>query len=476
MLRYEELPDLIPCRLYPARLSGVIQGHSFDSRTLRRGELFWALRGEKADGHEFLESAFAAGAAAAVVSGKWFHTAGGRFPRGAFVIVDDPLQALQAAARAHRKRFDIPVIALTGSNGKTSTKELLAAALAEKYRLLKSEGNFNNHIGVPLTLLKISAETELVLTEMGTNHPGEIAALCAIARPTAGLVLNVGPAHLEGFGNIAGVAREKESLLTSLPADGAAFLNLDDARVRRMQSTARRKIGFGFRPAAAALREGFAQIIRARRHGGAGAFQIERTVFKLNWPGMHQQANALAAAVVAYDFGVPWEASARRFAQMPPLSGRMEVRTIAGVTILDDTYNANPASTAAALETLNALPVQGRRIVVLGDHLELGKCSKRLHRRLAAEVLGTLFRSDDRAEVFLIGAQMRAAYDVMQPSGKQAFYFPDGTDIERITGEIYKALSPGDAILFKASRGMALDRIVRRLERMLTETKPTGRR
>lgn len=470
MLRYEDFPSLIPCRLHPAELRGAIKGHAIDSRILRKGDLFWALRGEKADGHAFVEAAFAAGAAVAVVGEKWFREAGGRFPRGAFVVVDDPLQALQAAARAHRSRFNIPVIALTGSNGKTSTKELLAAALAEKYNLLKSEGNFNNHIGVPLTLLNINAQTELVLTEMGTNHPGEIAALCEIARPTVGLVLNVAPAHLEGFGDLDRVAREKGSLLTSLPPDGAAFLNLDDARVRRMPSSARRRIGFGFQFPAAGMEGEFARIIRARRRIGEDAFQIEQTVFKLSWPGIHQQSNALAAAVVAHHFSIPWEVSAHRFSELPPIRGRMEVRNIAGVTILDDTYNANPASTAAALATLNALPVNGHRIVALGDHLELGKSAARQHRRIAEEVLAGGFDG-----VFLIGAQMRSAFDVIRRSGKQAFYFPDGAEIESIADEIYKALSPTDAILFKASRGMALDRVVRRLEQKLTETKPTGR-
>ncbi len=467
MLRFEDLPEIIPCRLQPAELRGVIRGHAIDSRILREGDLFWALRGERADGHDFVGAAFAAGAEAAVVSGEWFRETGNRIPRGAFVIVDDPLQALQAAARAYRNRFHIPVIALTGSNGKTSTKELLAEALAEKYNLLKSEGNFNNHIGVPLTLLKISAGTELVLTEMGTNHPGEIAALCEIARPTAGLVLNVGPAHLEGFGSLANVAREKESLLTSLPADGAAFFNLDDARVRRMRSSAGTKIGFGFRPPAASIRRDFARIIRARRRIRESTFQIERTTFKLNWHGIHQQSNALAAAVVAHHFGIPWEASAQRFADLPPIRGRMEVRTVSGVIILDDTYNANPASTAAALETLNNLPVQGRRIVVLGDHLELGKSAARLHRRIAEDILAGGFDA-----VFLIGAQMLAAQELIRKRGKRAHYIPDGADIENITGEIFAALSPGDAILFKASRGMALDRIVHRLEQRLTETRP----
>jgi UDP-N-acetylmuramoyl-tripeptide--D-alanyl-D-alanine ligase len=458
-LVFEQLPGLIPCRLHPADLKGPLGVSAIDTRLMQSGELFWALVGESSDGHAYITEAFARGAQAAVVSSRWFMECGNGRPVGAYIVVDDPLKSLQNLAAAHRRRFKISLIALTGSNGKTATKELLGAALSQKYRMVKNTGNFNNHIGVPLTLLGITPETEIILTEMGSNHPGEIAALCRIAAPDAGLVLNVGPAHLEGFGTLEAVAHEKASLLEALPATGTAFVNLDDARVRNMTSPAQTRICFGFERQ---LDAGSCQTIRIAKaisptQGGRGGFRLEGETYSLNWPGLHQTRNALAAAVVAQHFNVPSDQIAAAFASLPPLPGRLQIRETGGVTIIDDSYNANPASTIAALEFLHSLKTAKRRFAVLGDNLELGSAGEELHRRL-----GRSLKSHRLRGVYLIGPLMALAWQECA-DGVEAEHFSAEDDYGMITNRIAETLKPGDAILVKASHGMKLDRIVKGL-------------
>jgi UDP-N-acetylmuramoyl-tripeptide--D-alanyl-D-alanine ligase len=471
-LHYEELPNLISCRLWPADLNGRVGSSGIDTRLIQPGELFWALVGEKADGHNFVAQAFAKGAQAAVVSSRWFNAHQYELASGSYIIVEDPLAALQNLAAAHRKRFMITLIALTGSNGKTATKELLGKALGHRYRVLKNAGNFNNHIGVPLTLLGITPDTEIILTEMGTNHPGEIAALCRIAAPDAGLVLNVGPAHLEGFGNIEAVAKEKGALLEALPESGVAFINLDDDFTRTMRTRANNKICFGFGPAlnfgpktdmGSDLCTGIRMAWKLPdTPDGRGAFNLDDVVFKMSWPGPHQINNGLAAAVVAMHFGIPIEHIASTFASMEPLPGRLETIEVGGVTIIDDSYNANPASTMAALNFLSRLSLAKRRFALLGDNLELGQASEELHRSIGRVLAGRNLQN-----VFLVGTQMQFAYQECSPVVK-ARYFLTGSDYDEITEEILKQLQPGDAVLVKASHGMGLDRIVRGLKSRLS--------
>lgn len=466
-LKFEELSKLIACRLHPAELKGTLGAPAIDTRLIKPGEVFWALAGDQVDGHAYVAVAFAKGAQAAVVSRQWFQAQEGNRPTGAYVVVEDPLTALQELAAVHRQRYKIPLIALTGSNGKTATKELLGAALSKKYRVLKNAGNFNNHIGVPLTLLGITDDTEIILTEMGTNHPGEIEALCRIARPSAGLVLNVGPAHLEGFGDVEAVAREKGSLLQGLPKDGAAFVNLDDPFVRKMTSSAGKRIGFGFE---ARGDNTCTEVYMAEKlptsPEGKGSFQLSDTIFTLNWPGPHQVKNALAAAVVAQHFGMPLEQIVQAFAAIPPLKGRLQTTMAGGVTIIDDSYNANPASTGAALEFLASLTTAKRRFAVLGDNLELGQASEDLHRGIGAGL------KDRRLQgAFLVGTQMAFAWQECAGQLSPAEHYPAGSDYEAIADRIVSMLKPGDAVLVKASRGMGLDRIARGLINRLSGNK-----
>ncbi len=454
-LRFEELPSLIQCRLYPAGLTGDLGPSGMDSRLLNRGDLFWALQGEHSDGHDFVGSALEKGASAAVVREDWFGKNSGNFPDSSFIVVADPVKALQDLARRHRRRFSAPVIALTGSNGKTSTKEMIAAALSKRFRVLKSPGNYNNHIGVSLTLLQLEDTVQFVVIEMGTNHPGEIGLLCSIAQPTAGLVLNVGPAHLEGFGSVASVALEKNALYESLPESGVAFFNLDDPLVATMSSPARTKIAYGF---AASPDSRFDKIITAKKldltEGGLPGLQIAKAKIRLSLPGLVQLSNALAAVAVAEYFGVPMPSIAEALSTLPQVKGRMNVQSVGGITVIDDSYNANTASTQAALDYLGGLQVKGRRIAVLGDHLELGAASESEHRKIGKMLLAPAISG-----AILIGDQMRHAWAEFSGCGKMAVYYDYPDDYGDIVDILLKILRPGDAILIKGSRGMKLEKI-----------------
>jgi UDP-N-acetylmuramoyl-tripeptide--D-alanyl-D-alanine ligase len=353
---------------------------------------------------------------------------------------------------------------LRGSNGKTATKEHLAAALRRRFKLIKSPGNFNNHIGIPLTLLEISPETELAIVEMGANQPGDIAQLTSIAKPDYGIVLNVGPAHLQGFGDLAGVMKEKETLLRSLPSTGTAFINSDDPHVRKMNTTADTLICFGFDAERAA--EQCDKMICAEElpstAEGKGRFKLRNTEFTLNWYGRHQINNALAAASIADRFGVPLNDIARAFADLPSVEGRMEVDEFGGVLVINDAYNANLVSSEAALEFLDSLNVSGRRFAVFGDHLELGKASAEEHR-----LIGKLLATSNLDGLFLVGPEMKYAQG--QIPDRVLYYQKDSMDITLLVNEIIQTVRTGDAILLKASHGMGFERIHSRIKRYLTE-------
>ncbi len=463
-LCFEELPGLIPCRLHPPDLRGLMGASIIDTRRLQPGEVFWALKGASTDGHDYVFDAFNKGAQAAVVAQSWFERHRDSLSNSPCVVVTDPLGALQELAKAHRSRFRKSVIALTGSNGKTAVKELIAAALRSRYKLLKSPGNYNNHIGLPLTLLQIEPDTDIVLTEMGTNQPGDIELLCSIARPDHGMVLNIGPAHLEKFGDLEGVAREKETLLRSIAPEGTVFINTDDPYVRQMKSSARHRICFGFRERADDERCN--RTIKAQRLDmtpeGKGRFRFQDVTFEMSWYGLHQVDNGLAAAVVADYFAVPVPKIAEIFASMTPVGGRLNVEKIDGWTLINDTYNANPASTAAALEFLRALPVSGRRYVVLGDHLELGKAAAPEHRRL-----GKRLAEGDIAGVFLVGTLVKFTAETAGDLVKMLL--EDTADLTPLAERISEIIKPGDALLVKASRGMRLERLISLLKTITVE-------
>ena len=430
-------------------LAVPVTGVSIDSRTLGVGEAFFAIRGYRLDGHAFLGEAAGRGAACLVV-----HSLHDDVPANVpLVLVEDTTKALGRLAAYHRARFSIPVVAVTGSNGKTTTKELIAGVLGTRWQVLKPSASFNNQWGLPLTLLKWAPEHEAVVVELGTNRPGEIAHLAGLARPTVGVVTNVAAVHTEFLSSLDGVREEKAGLVRAVPADGWVVLNADDARVAGLtRDAAARVITYG-RAATAQVRavgdavEAARGVTFALETGGA------RATVTLALAGRHNVVNALAAAAVGVALGVPLEAIARGLAEAQPVAGRCVWRAAGQVRILDDTYNANPVSLRAALETVAARRGTGRLVVVLGDMLELGAITEEAHRDAGRAAVAA-----GADELVGVGRSALWAVEAAREAGlAQAHH---ATTFEDTVAHLLKRLVPGDTVLVKGSRGMRLERVV----------------
>ena len=421
-----------------------------DSREVRPGDLFVALPGEQKDGHEFVADALAHGAAGLLV--RWPPKS---LPDGAAVyVVEHTLPALQAIAAGHRAALPVEVTAVTGSVGKTTTKEIAAFVLSRRYRVLKNDANYNNEIGLPLTLLKLTPRHERAVLEMGMYAPGEIGLLCGLARPRVGVVTNVGPVHLERLGSIESIAAAKSELIDALPADGFALLNGDDSRVRAMaRKTKARAVLFGTSSDCDVRggdleSKGLEGISFMLEYGG------ESLRVRTRLPGRHLLPNALAAAAVALVEGMTLDEVAQALA-VARIPLRLHVyRGRNDSTILDDTYNASPASMLAALELLADLP--GRRIAVLGDMRELGSEEREGHRivgREAARVAQVIYAVGELG--YLIGEEAKRA-------GHPAVsLWPSKEEAAR---QLVSELQVGDVVLLKASRAMALETMLPELK------------
>lgn len=432
-----------------------ITGISIDSRTIRNGELFVAIRGDRFDGHDFVQDALQKGAWGAVVERsaleQKYVSLGGKqnvFP------VEDTLLSLQEMSMRHRRKFTLPLVAITGSNGKTTTKEMAARILREAGPVLRNEGNLNNHIGVPLTLLKMTRDHRAAVIEMGMSAAGEIALLAHLAAPTVGVITNVGPAHLEFLGSMDNVARAKGELLRGMPQQGTAVLNADDdycGMFRELFGGTVRTFGLD-RPADVAGRiagqgPDHTDIVIAA--GGASAPVRLRTV------GKHNVRNALAAAAAALAAGLPLGAVQRGLGAFEPVAMRSELRSYGGRTVLADCYNANPASMQAALETIAALRGRGRVIAVLGDMLELGQGSPEQHREVggAAARLGIdlLITVGPLSTHIAAGAREKGmAADRVIEAGSTA----------AAAGLLRSLSRSGDVVLVKGSRGMKMESVL----------------
>ena len=438
-----ELPGGAPAR--EAFLKSGFDGASIDTRTLAPGQLFVPLPGSRADGHAFLAEAFARGAAAALCARERFGEWEGREP-GPLVVVDDVTGALQRLAARWREGWPGTLVGVTGSAGKTTTKDLVAAALATRAPTLRTEGNLNNHWGVPLTLLGLRPEHRAAVVEIAMNHPGEIGALAAITRPTAAVITNAGSAHLEGLGSLEAIAKEKASLAFALKAGDTAFVGADSPRLlEALRGAPCRLVRYGF-AARAELRP------RAVETLGEAGSRIEVDGFpplRLPLVGRHQVSNALAALAVSREMGCDPEAVVRALEAVRPTRGRMEIRRLAGATLLVDCYNANPDSTRAALETLAAWPDAKRRIALLSDMLELGPAAAALHRETGAAVAN--------AELWAVGTHAEDYAAGARAAGVDARVFADLADARTALGS---ALRPGVVVLLKASRGAALERVL----------------
>ena len=439
-------------------------GVETDSRKECAGKLFVAIRGDKNDGHAYLETVVQGGAAGLLVDRPRHELpaldriAPGRTP---FVVrVGDTTQALLDLAAEHRRRMRAKVVGITGSCGKTSTKEWLGAVLAAAMPTVRSPQSFNNQVGVPITLFGIQPDTRAAVVEIGTNAPGEIAQLAGVARPDIGIVTCVAAAHLQGLGSIAGVAKEKSSLPASLPDDGLCILNGDDANCRAMAAATKAEVQF-FRVGSAGgsgPADWFATDVRFHALGTTFLLQGKRPV-TLARLGTHSVYNALAVIAAASRLGVAEEAIVEALARLPAASRRLEPKVVAGVTVFDDTYNLNPQSAAAALQALAGLAPGGRRIAVFGEMRELGAESTALHRQVGAEVART------RQDLLVVvgGGGADAIADGAIAAGLPAARVHRVADVDAALALLRAEARAGDRVLCKASRGVQLDRLVDRL-------------
>jgi UDP-N-acetylmuramoyl-tripeptide--D-alanyl-D-alanine ligase len=435
-----------------ARVRGedaTFTGVSTDTRTIRPGDLFVALRGERFDGHAFLEQAHAAGAAAAMVDS---HRE--RLSELPTLVVGNTRVALGTLAAHWRERFSVPLVAITGSSGKTTVKEMLAAVLraatgpsqSAGETFIATRGNLNNDIGVPLMLLELRETHRYAVLEMGMNHAREIAYLTKLARPDVALITNAGRAHIEYLGSEDAIANAKGEIFEGLGDDGIAVINADDRYAQKWRDLAgaRRKIEFGLAPSADVT-------ARHRQHGLESEIALKtpdgKAAFRLRAPGVHNVRNALAAAAAAVALNIPVATIAAGLETYTGIKGRLQATSAAGATIIDDTYNANPESMRAAIAVL--AHSAGRKLLVVGDMGELGARAPELHREL-----GALAKQAGIDRVLAFGEHSAATAKAF---GSGATHY---ARIEDLVAEVKSALSPGLTVLVKGSRFMKMERVV----------------
>lgn len=424
----------------------MAEGYSIDSRTISAGQLFFAVKGERFDGHEFVEQALEKGAVAAVVRKDQL----GRYSNKArLLVVEDTLVALQILATAVRKLWGKALIGVTGSAGKTTTKDAIAHVLSSRFRVLKSEGNFNNHFGLPLMLLKLEPEYDVAVIEMGMSHGGEIRALAKIAQPEIGVVTNVAPVHLEFFDSLAGIARAKYELIESLPTSGSAILNADDEYVSQFGRDFKGKVViYGTRAGADVRAENI------RPNGSTGTeFDVVigsvRELAKLPLIGEHNVLNALAATAVGLERGLKPSEAVQALSSLTASDKRGQVLQLGNITVINDCYNSNPKALRAMVDTLTGMPGK-RRIVVAGEMLELGPAGEEMHRDAGLHI------AENKIDVLLgVRGLANAAVEAAKRAGMRAEFVSSAEE----AGEwLYRETRIGDVVLLKASRGVKLEK------------------
>ncbi len=445
-------------------------GVAIDSRTTKFGDLFFAIRGTNVDGHNFLADAISNGATAVVVDKKFFSDvkkikSNSKFKKlfaVTIIVVEDTTVALGELATVFRKKFQIPFLAVAGSNGKTTTKDMIGKVLSEKYDTLVTEGNLNNHIGVPLTLFGLKRKHQVAVIEIGTNHFGEIEYLCKILQPTHGLITNIGNEHLEFFKDINGVAKEEGELFKHLASrnKAVAFVNADDKRVLKLSRTLVNSISFG------SNKNNMDITCTGQTINESGKYSIEVFVkkskkrFRVNLPipGKHNIQNALAAFAVGIQFKVPPAKIVKALESFKTSDKRMETVSVNKVKIINDTYNANLDSMLSTIEVLKQMKSQGKKIIVLGDMLELGKSSKQ-HHTLIGDVINKYFKKvTETTHLFTFGKISQHINRTAKLKNKKHY-----TDKKSIAEDLLKIISSGDVVLVKGSRGMRMEEIVNSL-------------
>jgi len=426
----------------------VVDKLSTDSRTIKRGELFVALRGENFDGHNFVEAVATAAAAGAIVDS---HCQGNVPQNFAVIRANDTLQAYQQLAANYRKSLALRVVAITGSNGKTSTKDFAAAVLARRFRVTKTQGNFNNHVGLPRTILEASSEDEIAVWEIGMNHPGEVAALAKIAAPDVGIVTNIGVAHIEFMGSREKIAEEKGALAEAIGVQGTVILNADDPFMKGIAARTRAKVIL------AGITSGTIRASEINHSGRATDFTIlegaHRCRAQLPVPGLHMVQNALLAVAAGRVFGLSLEECAAGLVGAPLAKARLQVKEVRGVQFLDDSYNANPDSMKAALRTLVELDAEGQRIAVLGEMRELGDKSESGHREV-----GEAAAAVKVDHLIAIGNVAATIAEAAKRAGlKNSSTVASTAEAAGLLGEL---AAPGDLILIKGSRLARTEQVI----------------
>jgi len=430
----------------------LIRTISKDTRTLQAGDLYLALRGPQHDGNAHAAKAIEGGAAAVLIDDP---SVLDRLPKGfSAIVVPDALVALQRLAASWRDRLELKVVGITGSSGKTSTKEFAAAVLSARYQVVKTAGNLNNHIGVPLSILQASTSDDAAVWEIGMNHPGEIAPLAALVRPDFAIITNIGVAHLEHMGSREAIADEKSALVEAVSAEGVVVLPAEDEFVDRLAARTRAQV----------IRVGFSQgaVTASEIHMTADGCRFllhadgETLAARLAVPGRHMVANALLAVAVGLELGVSLEECGEALATVRLTGGRLARRQIRGITVWDDTYNANPDSMEAALQTLGALPAGGRRIAVLGAMGELGSHAGEGYRRVGRAA------AQSAHILIAVGAETGALHESAREAGLDEAHLVG--DVEEAADLLRSLAREGDVVLVKGSRGAAMERVIKTFE------------
>ncbi len=451
-LPLKQIADFAEATLEQGDGETIVHAVRTDSRTIKPGELFLALRGDRFDGHKFIAEVAARGAAGAVVERAW----NGTLPSPAFALLraDDALVAYQTLAANYRKSLSLKVLAITGSNGKTSTKDFAASIFGRGFRVTKTEGNFNNHVGLPRTILEGSSDDQFAVWELGMNHPGEIAALARIASPDAAIITNVGVAHLEFMGSIEAIAREKGALAEAVARSGFVVLNADDSFGESLAKRTRARVIF------AGIEKGSIRAVEVKQTARGAEFTIvedsHRARAAMPVAGRHMVQNALLAVAAGRAFGISLEECAIGLAATPLTKARLQIREIQGVQFIDDSYNANPDSMKAALRTLTELAGAGKRIAILGQMFELGAESRQGHREVgetaaALEVDHLIAIGDED-----IASAARAA------GLERATVARDPKAAAQMLAEFVR---PGDFVLVKGSRSARTERVLEEFAR-----------
>ncbi len=466
----EELREVISAKVLAGDGAGWakqrIRRIGLDTRSLQPGDLFLALRGDRFDGHDFVAAALSNGAVGAIVldsydvSGLALKRSSKR-TRPVILGVSDPLHAYQQLAAFHRNRFQIPVVAVTGSNGKTTTKEMVASVMAHRWKILKTEGNLNNRVGVPQTVLRLNDRHKGAVIEMGVDHLGQTARLCEIARPTIGIIANIGPDHLEFFGTMEVSAQAKAELLDFLPTDGTAILNADDPYYDYLAARARcRVVSFGLSPKADIRAT---DMISDGRNGTIFRLQltgiVRHTIVHIRVQGEHNVTNALAAGAVGSILGLSGAVIAQGLSRFRPAAMRSQVLVNQGVKLIIDCYNANPASMKAAVQLLAQTEAKRKKIAVLGDMLELGPHAAQMH-----EEVGEFLARQGIDQLVVCGLLGHSLAKGAKRAGLDQSHILEVSDARAAAIAVKRVVQPGDVVLIKASRGMKLELVADALQ------------